>query len=191
MTRKPEPLTNRNLTERTNMTKQTRKHRSPAELIAEREAQLEKLKTRAALDQAKTSPEVACVIEALEKVNVQMRESSKLLGDSPQGCRQRRLKHELWIAEIDAAQYLAEQSQASQKRAKDALQALLTDAISALTADETLDVDELAIAASQVLADLETSTAIDAAKVAYDNARIFRQNHGAEVNENESEAAAS
>lgn len=172
------------------MGKQKRKHRSPAEIIAEKEAQLEKLRTRQALDEAKGNPTLLPVVKELERVNSQMRESSKLLGNSPQSCNVRRQKHLLWIAEIDAAQTLAEVSQADQERAKDALQKLMAEAVQTITAGGSVDSQELEIQAAQIMAELEGSGKIAAAHVAAINARNERQAFGKDAEE-ASEAEAS
>jgi hypothetical protein len=170
------------------MTK-TRKQRTPAEIIAEKEAQIQKLRTKAALDMAKTSPEVLCVVEALDGLTSQQREFSKLLGNSPQSCGARRQKHQLWIDEIDAMQTLAEVSQNDYNRAKELLQSLLNDATTAISNDQPFNPETLAIHVGEVMENLNTSVKVAAATEAYNQAREARKAFDQVTENTETQAA--
>lgn len=165
------------------MTKQKRNRRTPEQIIAETEAKLERARTKLALEQAKSSPEVASVVEALDKVQKAMQESSKLLGNSPQSCNVRRQKHQLWIAEIDAAERAATIAQAAQTAARDNLQKLLADSVTTLSNDETVDAEDIAIQAGEILSELENNQSIQNAEAAVLAARNTRQSFGEEKSE--------
>ena len=61
-----------------------RAQRTPAEIIAETEAKLERLRMKDAKQQAKTNPEVALLLEQKAEVQKEIREAKKILGSGPQ-----------------------------------------------------------------------------------------------------------
>ena len=77
-----------------------RKQRTPAEIIAETEARLERLRLKEAKVQAKANPAVSALMEERDSVQKDLRESKKILGDGPQSASVRIAKHELWIERI-------------------------------------------------------------------------------------------
>ena len=62
----------------------SRTRRSAQELIEESEARLTKLREKAALDQAKQSPELAPIVEAIKENSEAITESQRGLKKSPQ-----------------------------------------------------------------------------------------------------------
>ena len=85
-----------------------RTQRTPAEIIAETEARLERLRLRQAKAEAQTNPEVAFLMDAKSDLAKEVREAKKLLGDGPQSANARIAKHEAWIVKIGAEVYAAE-----------------------------------------------------------------------------------
>ena len=93
--------------------RQQRAQRTPAEIIAETEARLERLRLRQAQKAAKTNPALSPLMEEKADLAKQIREAKKLLGSGPQSAEQRIEKHNVWIAKIntemdEAVQTLAE-----------------------------------------------------------------------------------
>ncbi|NBT51095.1 MAG: hypothetical protein EBT12_06000 [Marivivens sp.] len=78
-----------------------RKQRTPAEIIAETEAKLARLRVRQAKQDAKTDPAVAPLLEELEGLRKDIREARKGLGDGPQSFNARITKHRVWIDKIE------------------------------------------------------------------------------------------
>ena len=90
-----------------------RQQRTPAEIIADTEARLERLRLRQAQKAAKTNPALSPLMEEKADLAKQIREAKKLLGSGPQSAEQRIEKHNVWIAKIntemdEAVQTLAE-----------------------------------------------------------------------------------
>ena len=93
--------------------REQRAQRTPAEIIAETEARLERLRLRQAQKAAKTNPALSPLMEEKADLAKQIREAKKLLGSGPQSAEQRIEKHAVWIAKINtevdqAVQTLAE-----------------------------------------------------------------------------------
>ena len=80
-----------------------REQRPPAEIIAETEAKLSRLRVKAAKKDAESNPQVAALMEELSDVRVTIREAQKGLGDGPQSFNARIHKHNVWIDKIEAA----------------------------------------------------------------------------------------
>ena len=80
-----------------------REQRTPAQIIAETEAKLSRLRVKAAKKDAESNPQVAQLMEELTNVRVTIREAQKGLGDGPQSFNARIHKHEVWIDKIEAA----------------------------------------------------------------------------------------
>jgi len=86
-----------------------RKQRTPAEIIAETEAKLSRLRVKAAKQDAMSNPAVAPLVEELDVLRVTIREAKKGLGDGPQSFNARVDKHEVWIAKIGDLRYEAQE----------------------------------------------------------------------------------
>ena len=80
-----------------------RAQRTPAEIIAETEAKLERLRVKEAKQQAQSNPTVAALLEQKAEVQKEIREAKKVLGSGPQSAEARIAKHEAWIAKIEAS----------------------------------------------------------------------------------------
>jgi len=80
-----------------------REQRTPAEIIAETEAKLSRLRVKAAKKDAESNPQVAQLMEELVETRVTIREAQKGLGDGPQSFNARIHKHEKWIDKIELA----------------------------------------------------------------------------------------
>ena len=97
-----------------------RQQRTPAEIIAETEARLERLRFRQAQKEAKTNPALSPLMEQKADLTKDIREAKKILGVGPQSAAIRVEKHEVWIAKIqaEAAEALdaLDQAQASLER---------------------------------------------------------------------------
>jgi hypothetical protein len=78
-----------------------RNQRTPAEIIAETEAKLERLRMKEATQAAQNHPALASLI--VEKTDVQkdIREAKKIVGAGPQSADARIAKHEAWIRKIE------------------------------------------------------------------------------------------
>ena len=79
----------------------TRKQRTPAEIIAETEAKLERLRVKEAKQQAQSNPTVAALLEQKAAIQKEIREAKKVLGNGPQSAQARKAKHEAWIRRIN------------------------------------------------------------------------------------------
>jgi capsule polysaccharide export protein KpsE/RkpR len=87
------------------MENNTKKQRSPSEIIAETEARLAKLREREAKVQARNNPEVLALLADRERHQKDLREARKILGSGPQSAQARIEKHTAWIDKIkDEAQ---------------------------------------------------------------------------------------
>jgi len=87
---------------------ETRKQRTPEQLILETQEKLEKLKIRQAKQDAKSNPVLAPLFEELDGHNKTIREAKKGLGTSPQSFDARIAKHNIWIDKIEQERSLAE-----------------------------------------------------------------------------------
>ena len=94
-----------------------RNQRTPAEIIAETEARLERLRLRQAQKAAKTNPALSPLMEEKAALAKEIREAKKLLGSGPQSAEQRIEKHNIWIAKIqeETAEAEATLSSANQR----------------------------------------------------------------------------
>jgi len=77
-----------------------RTQRTPAQIIAETEAKLERLRIKQAKKDASSDPEVATMLENRAVIQKQIREAKKILGNGPQSAEARIAKHEAWIHKI-------------------------------------------------------------------------------------------
>ncbi len=79
----------------------TKTRRTPAEIIAETEAKLSRLRIKQAKKDASSNPAVAPLLVELEEFRKDIREARKGLGDGPQSFNASVLKHEAWIDKIE------------------------------------------------------------------------------------------
>ena len=109
------------------MTKTRSPRRSAAQILAARQIEIGKLEERAALEQAKDSPILAPVLDAIKSQNDALADTSKLLGNGPQSIKVRALSHELWLDEINAQGRVAGVSADFAKQSKFVLREGLTN----------------------------------------------------------------
>lgn len=84
----------------THMENNTKKQRSPSEIIAETEARLAKLRERQAKAESKNNPEIIALMRDRDAHTKDLREARKILGQGPQSAQARIEKHEAWIRKI-------------------------------------------------------------------------------------------
>ena len=84
----------------THMENNTKKQRSPSEIIAETEARLAKLRERQAKAESKNHPEILALMRDRDAHMKDLREARKILGQGPQSAQARIEKHEAWIGKI-------------------------------------------------------------------------------------------
>ncbi len=90
------------------ITMSERKQRTPAEIIAETEAKLSRLRVKQAKQDAMSNPAVAPLIEELDALRIEIREARKGLGNGPQSFNARVQKHDAWIEKIEELRILAQ-----------------------------------------------------------------------------------
>jgi methyl coenzyme M reductase subunit C-like uncharacterized protein (methanogenesis marker protein 7) len=78
-----------------------RAQRTPAEIIAETEAKLERLRTKEAKQAAQSHPALASLIVEKTDVQKEIREAKKILGNGPQSADARMAKHYAWLDKIE------------------------------------------------------------------------------------------
>jgi methyl coenzyme M reductase subunit C-like uncharacterized protein (methanogenesis marker protein 7) len=78
-----------------------RPQRTPAEIIAETEAKLERLRTKEAKQAAQSHPALASLIVEKTDVQKEIREAKKILGNGPQSADARMAKHYAWLDKIE------------------------------------------------------------------------------------------
>jgi hypothetical protein len=78
-----------------------RAQRTPAEIIAETEAKLERLRMKEAKQAAQNHPALASLIVEKTDVQKEIREAKKIVGSGPQSAEARIDKHYAWIRKIE------------------------------------------------------------------------------------------
>lgn len=109
------------------MSKTRSPNRDVATILAEQEAKTEALRQRAAIAQAKNSPELAPLLSAIKNANKDLQRDSIILGNGPQGADSKRTSHSLWISVINAEENLANLESDHNKVVKGFFQDLLSD----------------------------------------------------------------
>tara|TARA_Y100000034_G_C6644571_1_gene281899 strand:+ start:124 stop:612 length:489 start_codon:yes stop_codon:yes gene_type:complete len=140
----------------------SRTRRSAQELIEESEARLAKLREKAALEQAKQSPELAPIVDAIKENAAAITESQRGLGAGPQSFESRAAKHEAWLEEISAAEDLAELILAQAQERKEYLSSALASMSQSILEGNDVSVDIL-----DTLANIPMSDALEDAQIKY------------------------
>ena len=109
-----------------------RKQRTPAEIIAETEAKLSRLRVKQAKQDAMSNPAVAPLLEELDTLRTDIREAKKGLGDGPQSFNARVEKHNVWINKIEDLRYEAEATLSSAEQRKSEIETQIATAINGL-----------------------------------------------------------
>jgi phage shock protein A len=99
--------------------------RTPAQLIEDKQAELNKLSARIAADKARTDPVYAPINEALDNLKKGEANARKTLGNNKQGAAARIKKHIIWIDKIEAELAEAKTQLAGVKTLRKALKTLL------------------------------------------------------------------
>jgi len=100
-----------------------RKQRTPAEIIAETEAKLDRLLVKQAKKTAMTDPALAPLVAELDELRIQIREARKGLGNGPQSFDARVVKHENWIVKIEEERIIAHSDLSSAVERKEEIEA--------------------------------------------------------------------
>ena len=99
--------------------------RTPAQLIKDKQAELDKLNLRIAADTAKTDPVYAPINAALDDLKKGEANARKVMGNNKQGASARIQKHLLWVARIEAELTNAKTQLQGVKTLRKALKTLL------------------------------------------------------------------
>jgi hypothetical protein len=114
-----------------------RNQRTPAEIIAETEAKLERLRVKEAKQQAQSNPTVAALLEQKAEVQKEIREAKKVLGNGPQSAEARRAKHEAWIRRINNDEVAASRTlETSEQRLAEIEQSIQSEVASIVASKE-------------------------------------------------------
>ena len=100
--------------------------RTPAQLIQDKQAELDKLNARIAADTAKTDPVYAPINAALDSLKKGEANARKVMGNNKQGASARIQKHLLWVARIEAELTNAKTQLQGVKTLRKALKTMLT-----------------------------------------------------------------
>lgn len=109
--------------------------RTPEQIVADMEAELQAARARAAKAQAVEAPEAAPIRAELDKLRKDIRDAKRGLGNGPQSFDARRAKHIAWIEKIDAEQEQAEAILELSEAKKEDLENQLAEIVSTLVAD--------------------------------------------------------
>ena len=100
--------------------------RTPAQLIADKQKELDKLNLRIAADTARTDPVYAPINDALDSLKKGEANARKVMGNNKQGASARIQKHLLWVARIEAELTNAKTQLQGVKTLRKALKTMLT-----------------------------------------------------------------
>jgi len=118
-----------------------RTQRTPAEIIAETEARLERLRLRQAKAEAQTNPAVASLMETKAALAKEVREAKKLLGDGPQSAKTRIAKHETWIGRIQDEVFAAESVLVEAEASLESVNAEIAEAIQGIVSSKEMSAE--------------------------------------------------
>jgi len=113
----------------------TKTRRTPAEIIAETEAKLSRLRIKQAKKDASSNPAVAPLLAELEELRKDIREARKGLGDGPQSFNARIAKHEAWIEKIETKRSDAEDVLAIAAERKTNIEAHIANVVDGLISE--------------------------------------------------------
>jgi len=99
--------------------------RTPAQLIQDKQAELDKLNLRIAADTARTDPVYGPINDGLDALKKAETNARKTLGNNKQGASARIQKHLLWVARIEAELTNAKTQLQGVKTLRKALKTLL------------------------------------------------------------------
>jgi len=99
--------------------------RTPAQLIQDKQAEIDKINARVAADTAKTDPVYAPIASTLDTLKKEEANARKTLGKNKQGATTRIQKHLDWITKIENELTVARTTLDAVKRLRKALKTLL------------------------------------------------------------------
>ena len=123
------------------MENNTRKQRTPQEIIAKTEARLERLRLKEAKVQAKANPTVSALMEERDEVQKDLREAKKILGSGPQSAAARIAKHEAWIVRINEQVEDAEDALSSTEQRLSEIDQSISNEIATLLSSEEMSAE--------------------------------------------------
>ena len=133
----------------------SRTRRSAEELIQEHEAKIAKLRTQAAMKDAKDSPGVSTLVDAITNIDRELLKISKGFGSGPQSFENRIKSHTLWVAEIEAEEAYANDLASALKAQKDELRETMESLLRDITSgDVTLTAEEAEALAEHSIANV-------------------------------------
>ena len=157
-----------------------RKRRSAAEMIEARQAELNKLQIRAAMETAKSDPILAPVVDKLAQLAKDELNAKKGFGSGPQSFETRKKSHQLWLDEIGFqeayAQILLEQIEDT----KGELKSLLATFVDSITQGEEVEAESVAMAVTYLETNTQRTDALRNAEAAVAQAQIERENFNRE-----------
>lgn len=112
-----------------------RKQRTPAEIIAETEAKLSRLRVKQAKQEAMSNPALAPQLVLLEGLRKDIREARKGLGDGPQSFNASIAKHEAWIDKIEDKRAGAEAILSEAEARKSDIEAQIAQVVDGLVSE--------------------------------------------------------
>ena len=118
-----------------------RSQRTPAEIIAETEAKLERLRMKEAKQQAQSNPAVSALLERKAEIQKDIREAKKVLGSGPQSAQARLEKHHAWIYKIQASIGEAEATLSASQRRIEEIDAQIQAEVASIVASKELSAE--------------------------------------------------
>ena len=119
-----------------------RKQRTPAEIIAETEAKLAKLRVKQAKQGAMSDPALAPLVAELAAMRKSINEAKKGLGDGPQSFNARVMKHEAWIEKIEIERTWAQDTLGEAESRKSEIESEITRVVNGLVETPSLSTGE-------------------------------------------------
>ena len=116
-------------------TKKTRVRRSPEQILADAQAQVERAKAKVARREALTRPELAPLIAELDSLKTDIQGAKRVLGSGAQSAETRRNKHLAWIDKIDAEEAAAQATLESAEARKIEIEAEIQKAVTELASE--------------------------------------------------------
>jgi chromosome segregation ATPase len=113
----------------------TRNRRTPEQIVADLEAEIQAAKVRAAKAQAVEAPEAAPIRAELDQLRKDIRDAKRGLGQGPQSFDARRAKHVAWIEKINQEQEQAEAVLELSETKKQDLENQLAEIVSAMVSN--------------------------------------------------------
>jgi capsule polysaccharide export protein KpsE/RkpR len=118
-----------------------RSQRTPAEIIAETEAKLERLRMKEAKQQAQANPAVSTLLDRKAEIQKDIREAKKVLGSGPQSASARLEKHYAWIDKIQASIGEAEATLSASQRRIEEIDAQIQAEVASVVASKEMSAE--------------------------------------------------